>query len=217
MISISPKIDSLETLTEDQFNLIEVIKNEYTVGMLALNSLSQHTATVYGGSLISKNDEDYHKIKHITKTLSQKKWSIVSGGGPGIMSAALSGAKEGKGKAIALCINIPGEPPFQHPDLTITFSQFSVRKYLLRQSDIFIFAPGGVGTLDELMEILTLIKTHKHPPKKIFLYDSNFWNGYISWIEEILIKERKVITGDFIHLFYLVDSAKEIMHILNYE
>ena len=210
-------IDKLQSLTEDQFNLIQTIKREYETGMLAINSLSRHTATVYGGSLIKSNDKDYKAIENISQLLSEKNWSIISGGGPGVMSAALSGAKLGKGQAIALCIDIPGEPPFSHPDLSITFSQFSVRKYLLRQSDVFIFAPGGVGTLDELMEILTLIKTHKHPVKKIFLYDSEFWNGYISWLENMLIKERKVILGDFMGLFHLVDSPEEIMNILGYE
>jgi uncharacterized protein (TIGR00730 family) len=210
-------IDKLQSLTEDQFNLIQTIKREYEIGMLAINSLSRHTATVYGGSLIKSNDKDYKAIENISQLLSEKNWSIVSGGGPGVMSAALSGAKLGKGQAIALCIDIPGEPPFSHPDLTITFSQFSVRKYLLRQSDIFIFAPGGVGTLDELMEVLTLIKTHKHPVKQIFLYDSKFWQGYISWLENTLIAERKVISGNFMGLFHLVDTPAEIMKILGYE
>lgn len=211
------EIDTLQSLTEDQFNLIETIKYEYQVGMLAINSLSKHTATVYGGSLITSNDSDYEDIVTISKLLSEKNWSIVSGGGPGVMTAALSGAKLGKGKAVALCINIPGEPPFVHPDVSVTFSQFSVRKYLLRQSDILIFAPGGVGTLDELMEILTLIKTHKHPAKQIFLYNSIFWEGYILWLENVLIKERKVVSGDFINLFHLVDSPEEILNILGYE
>ncbi|MBC7472057.1 MAG: LOG family protein [candidate division SR1 bacterium] len=217
MIHINTKTDNLQTLSEDQFNLIEVIKQEYELGMLVLNSLTPHTATIYGGSLIGDQEETYKDIQIIAKILSEKNWSIVSGGGPGIMSAALSGAKQGKGKAVALCINIPGEPPFKNPDVSITFSQFSVRKYLLRQSDIFIFAPGGIGTLDELMEIFTLIKTHKHPPKKIFLFDTNFWHGYIYWLENILIKQRRVVSGEFTSLFYLVNSAEEIMDIIGYE
>ena len=210
-------LDSLQTLSEDQFNLIETIRNEYKLGMLALNSLSEHTVTIYGGSLVCQDDLIYKDIQNIAKLLSQENWSIVSGGGPGIMSAALSGAKEGKGKAVAFCIDIPGEPPFIYPDISITFSQFSVRKYLLRQSDIFIFAPGGVGTLDELMEVITLIKTHKHPLKKIFLYDSNFWHDYLRWIENILVIQRKVVSGEFVTLFHLVDSAQEIMNIIQYE
>jgi uncharacterized protein (TIGR00730 family) len=209
--------DKHQSLTEDQFNLIETIKSEYEVGMLAINSLNKHTVTVYGGSLIKSTDKDYKDIETVSKSFAQNGWAVISGGGPGVMTAALSGAKEGGGKAIAFCINISGEPPFTHPDLSITFSQFSVRKYLLRQSDVFIFAPGGVGTLDELMEILTLIKTHKHPVKSIFLYNSRFWAGYINWLEDILIEKKKVITGNFMGLFHLVDSPEEIMNILGYE
>jgi uncharacterized protein (TIGR00730 family) len=214
--STSP-IDPLQTLTEDQFSLIENIKSEYETGMLALNSLSKHTATVYGGSLVKIEDYSYQTIKDICISLAKHNWSVVSGGGPGMMSAALSGAKEGGGKAIAFCINIPGEPPFDLPDVSITFSQFAVRKYLLRQSDIFIFAPGGIGTLDELMEVLTLIKTHKHPIKPIFLYDSSFWNGYLEWFKQVLIDERKVVFDDLFDLFHVVDSKQEILKILGYD
>jgi uncharacterized protein (TIGR00730 family) len=210
-------VDKLQSLTEDQFNLINTITSEYTEGMIALNSLDKHTFTVYGGSLVKENDRSYQEILEISKSLAKKGWSGVSGGGPGMMSAALEGCSQGGGKAVAFCINIPGEPPFDNPDVRIVFSQFSVRKYLMRQSDIFIFAPGGVGTLDEMMEIFTLIKTHKHPQKPIFLLDSSFWKGYSEWFENTLIHERKLVSNDFTKLFHIVDSSEEILKILGYE
>jgi uncharacterized protein (TIGR00730 family) len=209
--------DFLQTITEDQFQLIERITREYEKGMLALNSLGHHTVTVYGGSLVEASDSAYKNVEKVCELLGEKGWSVVSGGGPGIMTAALNGSKKGGGKAIAFCIDIPGEPPFNQPDVSITFQQFAPRKYLLRQSDAFIFAPGGIGTLDELMEVLTLMKTHKHPLKPVFLLDSVFWKGVTDWFETMLYKERKVINGDVKNLFHIVDTPKEIVEILYHE
>ncbi len=209
--------DPLQSLSEDQFRLIQTIQTEFEVGMSALNSLDAHSVTVYGGSRVQNGEIAYKTVQNISEKLAIKGWSVVSGGGPGIMTAALGGAEKGGGKSVAFCIDIPGEPPFTNPDITITFTQFSVRKYLLRQSDVFIFAPGGLGTLDELMEVLTLIKTHKHPVKPIFLLDSSFWKGYIEWFNNILILERNVVAKDANNLFYIVDTAEEIIDILYHE
>lgn len=203
--------DNLQTLTEDQFNLLKVIQTEYKMGMLALNSLGAHTLTVYGGSMVQKTDLAYHNVLKISELLSKKGWGIASGGGPGIMTAALDGAKKGGSKAIAFCIDIPGESPAPNRDVSLVFTQFSVRKYILRQSDAFVFAPGGLGTLDELMELLTLIKTNKYPQKPLFLLDSKFWSGYMKWFEEILLNERKVVAQDFLKLFILIDKPEDII------
>jgi uncharacterized protein (TIGR00730 family) len=205
------KTSSIQTLSEEQYQLLQIIQREYQKGMLALNSLGPQTVTVYGGSMISPDHVSYKGIVDVTTALAKKGWGVVSGGGPGMMSAALEGAVQGGGKAIAFCIDIPGEPPFGEADVNLVFSQFSVRKYFLRQSDAYIFAPGGLGTLDELMEILTLMKTHKFPIKPVFLYDSSFWQGYMDWFQETLLKDRKVVASDFIDLFSIVDTTQEII------
>ena len=203
--------DPLQTLSEEQYNLLKVIQEEYKKGMIALNSLGIHTLTVYGGARVQSSDKAYHGVEKIAELLAEKDWGIISGGGPGIMTAALDGAKKGDGKAYAFRINIAGEPPASAPDLGITFTQFSVRKYLLRQSDAFVFAPGGLGTLDELMELLTLMKTDKYPQKPIFLYDAKFWAGYMKWFKEILLMERGTVGEDFLKLFQIVDTPEEVV------
>jgi uncharacterized protein (TIGR00730 family) len=207
----------LQTLTEDQYNLLLIIRKEYELGMLALNSLGPNTFTFYGGHAVKQDDPAYKMVHRLAKKLAKLGWGVVSGGGPGMMSAALDGAKEGDGQAIAFCIEIEDEKTtHKYPDVSLTFSQFSVRKYMLRQSDAFAFAPGGFGTLDELMEILTLIKTNKFPKKPVFLLDSSFWKGYLTWFEEILSNERKVISEDFMNMFILVDDEDEVIkHLYN--
>jgi len=208
------EISVLQTLDESQFNLLNIINEEYQRGFLALNTLGSYSVTFYGGAMIQPEDKAYNGVFELASGFAQRNWGVVSGGGPGIMEAALKGAQKEHGKAIAFKIDIPGEPINIDPDLVLTFTQFSVRKYLLRQSDVFVFAPGGLGTLDELMELLTLIKTRKYPAKPIFLYDSSFWKGYVEWFKEVLLKDRKVIAADFLDFFKLVDSPEEVLEIL---
>lgn len=199
-----------QTLSEAQFNLLKIIDEEYTQGFLALNSLGAFTLTVYGGHMVQQDDKSYIGVYEISKVFAKRNWGVATGGGPGIMEAALKGALEEKGKAIAFKINIKGEPATLNPDLTMTLTQFSTRKFLLRQSDAFVFAPGGFGTLDELMDLVTLIKTDKYPKKPIFLYDSKFWQGYLDWFDKVLLNERNTIPVDFMKMFILVDSAQEV-------
>jgi uncharacterized protein (TIGR00730 family) len=203
-----------QTLSEDQFSLLNTIINEYKTGMLALNSLGPQTVTFYGGARIMPSDLAYSNVREVAALFAGRNWSIVSGGGPGIMNAALEGAHQQKGQAVAFAIDIPGEPLSEFSSQVHVFTQFSVRKYMLRQSDAFVFAPGGIGTLDELMELLTLTKTGKYPPKPIFLLDKEFWQGYIKWFEEILLTEHKTITQDVLSLFHLVDNQTEIEQII---
>jgi uncharacterized protein (TIGR00730 family) len=203
-----------QTLTESEFSLLKIIEEEYIQGFLALNSLGPFTITFYGGHMVNQNDSSYIGVYNIAKDFASRGWGVVSGGGPGIMEAALKGSMEVKGKAIAFKIDIKNESSTLNADLTLTFTQFSVRKFLLRQSDAFVFAPGGFGTLDELMELLTLIKTEKYPKKPIFLYDSKFWSGYLKWFKEVLLNEHNTINEDFMKLFHVVDSHLEIVKIM---
>jgi len=206
---------NLQTLSEFQHLLLNEIYDEFKIGLLALNSLPAHTVTFYGGAKVKTGSETYQTTKNIAKIFAQKNWGIISGGGPGIMAASLEGAKEGGGQAIAFRIKLKDEEPIlKNPDVDILFNHFSARKFVLRQSDAFIYSPGGFGTLDELMENLTLMKTGKYPQKPVFLLDSSFWNGYIDWFKKILLEERQVLGEDGLDLFKIVDTAEEIMDYL---
>jgi hypothetical protein len=204
-------IDLHQTLSEWQFLLLEDIKKEYETGLLALNSLPANTVTFYGGSRIEQDSKTYNLTKNIAKEFAKKGWGVVSGGGPGIMEAAIVGAQEGKnGKSVAFRINLANEAPPTQADIDVLFEHFSVRKYMLRQSDVFIYAPGGIGTLDELMENLTLMSTSKYPIKPLFLLDSQFWQGYVTWIEQMLYEERKVISSNLLNCYTIVDTVEEV-------
>lgn len=214
LLDTTKKPKNFETLNEWQILLLEEIQEEYVKGMLALNSLPKQTITFYGGARIEEGSKSYLQTLELSRELAKKGWGIVSGGGPGIMSASLEGAKLGGGEAVAFRIAIAQEPSVVDSDVNILFKHFSVRKYMLRQSDAFVYAPGGIGTLDELMENLTLIITGKHSRKPIFLLDKNFWEGYIDWFEEILVGDRKTSSEELFKLFHLVDTTEEVMEIL---
>jgi uncharacterized protein (TIGR00730 family) len=199
-----------QTLREDQFLILGQLNEEYKMGMMALNSLGSHTVTFYGGSRVLPKTKTYDDIVTLASGFASHSWGIVTGGGPGVMSAALEGAKKENGKAIAFKIEIPLEPPFENPDIALTFKHFTARKYVLRQSDILIYAPGGIGTLDELMENLTLMITGKSPIKPIYLFDKEFWQGYLDWFKNMIF-DRKLVDVNFLSLFKVVDTPKEVL------
>jgi hypothetical protein len=206
---------NLQTLSQEQFSLVEEISEEYKSGFLSLNSLPSQTVTFYGGAKIQSGTKTYTQVQHLAQEFAKLGWGVVSGGGPGVMAASLQGAQKGGGKSAAFRVKIEGEPPVvSNPDVNLLFRHFSVRKYMLRQSDVFIYAPGGLGTLDELMENLTLMKTNKYPKKPIFLLDSSFWQGYIEWFQKILLEERGVVSQDFLDLFKVVDDSQQVFEIL---
>jgi uncharacterized protein (TIGR00730 family) len=205
---------NLQTLNEWQLMLIEELIEEYSKGMLALNSLPSQTVTFYGGAKIEKGSKSYNQTFELAAEFAKRGWGVVSGGGPGIMEASLQGAMSNKGQAVAFKIDLPQEPSVDDSDVHIVFKHFSARKYMLRQSDAFVYAPGGFGTLDELMENLTLIVTNKHSKKPLFLLDSEFWKGYIDWFKRILLDDRKTVNEDFFDIFKIVDTTEEVMDFL---
>lgn len=203
-----------QTLSEEQHSLITSIADEYTEGMKVLNSLHAYTCTVYGGSRVKETHPSYKKVFEVCQKLAVDGWSVVTGGGPGMMTAALDGVNAGGGQAVSFTINISSEPQYDKTHFVYNLTQFSVRKYLLRQSDIFIVAPGGVGTFDEMFELITLTMTDKYPNKPIFLLDKEFWNPMINWIENTVMKDRDLIAGNFWDIVHLVDTYEEIKQIL---
>jgi uncharacterized protein (TIGR00730 family) len=200
----------LESLNEDQLAYIKSIATEYEIGYKTLNALSKNSVTFYGGARVLKNTQTYNLVKEIATELARKNFSIVTGGGPGVMEAALIGARDGKSTGIGFGINIDQEQLSGVADKCILFENFSVRKYMLRQSDVHIYCPGGVGTLDELMENITLMKTNKLPSRPIFLLDSFFWKPYLNWLTEIK-NQNHYIPDSVLFSFNLVDTASEII------
>ncbi|MGV3581471.1 MAG: TIGR00730 family Rossman fold protein [Methylophilus sp.] len=165
------------------------------------------------GSARTKPDQPYFKLtEEIAKLLSDSGFSVISGGGPGIMEAANRGAFAGTGPSIGLNIELPLEQsgnPFQ--DVSLSFKYFFMRKTMfVKYASAYIVLPGGFGTLDELMEAVTLVQTGKSRKIPIILVGSTFWAGLIDWLKNTLIAEGMANPEDM-SLMQIIDEPKEIV------
>ena len=135
------------------------------------------------------------------------------------MEAANKGAMKGDGKSVGLNIKLPFEQSankYIDHDKLIDFDYFFVRKVIfIKYAQGFVVLPGGVGTLDELFEAITLIQTEKIGKFPIILVGSNFWNGLINWIKETMLKKEKNISPEDLDLFSIVDDVDEALEIIN--
>jgi len=177
----------------------------------------ENNVTVFGSARIEPSDPLYVKAYELGKELSNAGYNVFTGGGPGIMSAANKGAYEGKSKSIGLNILLPQEQSSNpYLDENITFNYFFSRKVMLiKYSSACIYFPGGYGTADELMEVLTLMQTRKMKKMPIVLYDSKFWRSLLSWIEQTV--DKSYVNQEHFKLIRVVDSVEEIMSIVETE
>lgn len=166
--------------------------------------------TFWGSARLTPTDPYYKMAEELAAKLAKKGFSIISGGGPGIMEASNVGAFKVGGKSVGLNIQLPLE---QKPNPYVTeaqnFNFFFSRKVMLTfASEAYIYFPGGFGTLDELFEILTLIQTNKIEKIPVVLIGSEFWHPLIMWFENSLLKKYKTITKEDLDLFVIFDDIE---------
>jgi uncharacterized protein (TIGR00730 family) len=165
------------------------------------------------GSARTKPDSSYYKLtEKIARLLSDSGFSVISGGGPGIMEAANKGAFPGKAPSIGLNIELPFEQtgnPYQ--DISITFEHFFMRKVMfVKYACAYVVMPGGMGTLDELFEAITLVQTGKSIRMPIILVGEPFWRGLVDWIKTTLVEE-KTISPEDVSLIQMIDEPEAIV------
>ena len=165
------------------------------------------------GSARTKPDSAYYQLtEHIARLLSDAGFSVISGGGPGIMEAANKGAFAGKSPSIGLNIELPHEQtrnPYQ--DLSQCFKHFFMRKVMfVKYASAYVVMPGGFGTLDEVMEAITLVQTGKTLKIPIILVCEPFWRGLLDWIKTTLVAEGMIETAD-LDLIQVIDDPAMIV------
>lgn len=172
--------------------------------------------TVFGSSRVPENHPYYEQARQIGRALGQRGYTVLSGGGPGAMEAVNRGAFEVGAQSIGLNIYLPQEQtPNPYTTVSMRFRYFFVRKVMLvKYSTAFFLLPGGLGTLDELFETLTLIQTKKVRPFPVILIGTAFWGGLLDWMRETLVKER-MIAKDDMHLFRCTDDLDEAMTLVD--
>lgn len=187
------------------------IMAEFVEGFERLSQI-QPSVSVFGSSRTSPGHPYYALTEEIGRKLSDAGFTVVSGGGPGLMEAANRGAFAGKSPSVGLNILLPHEQaanPYQN--VTLTFQHFFARKVMfVKYAKAYVVMPGGFGTLDELVEALTLVQTGKTVRMPIVLVHRPFWSGLIDWFRHTLVAEG-VISGEDLDLFTVVDSADEVL------
>lgn len=172
--------------------------------------------TVYGSARVKEDSPYYQMGRDLGAVLQANGYTVITGGGPGVMEAANRGAYENKGHTIGLNVDLPMEQE-SNPYLThnLSFRYFFVRKVMLvKYSTAFILLPGGYGTLDELFETLTLIQTRKIAPFPVVLMGRDFWEGLVEWIKARLLAEGTISPHD-LDLFHVTDDVNEAVELVN--
>ncbi len=165
----------------------------------------------FGSTRASLGDDSYVCAEELARRLSKKGFAVVTGGSSGVMQAANKGAFEAGGASVGLNINLP-EVQTYNPYLTekFGFDHFFVRKVMLTySSEVYIYFPGGFGTLDEFFEIVTLVQTKKIRKVPIILYGKDYWAPLLGFIEKTLYQDHAAIDEADMQLYTLVDSVDE--------
>ena len=168
--------------------------------------------SIFGSARTPPESPYYQLAETIARQLSDAGFSVISGGGPGIMEAANKGAYQGRSPSVGLNIQLPHEQRANsYQDISQTFRHFFARKYMfVRFASAYVVMPGGFGTLDELLEALTLIQTGKSQKIPIILVHEPFWRGLVDWFRTTLVDER-VISPEDVGLIQVIDEPDEVV------
>jgi uncharacterized protein (TIGR00730 family) len=172
----------------------------------------QPAVAIFGSARVTPEHPYYHVAEDIARRLSHAGFSVISGGGPGIMEAVNKGAYEGASPSVGLNIQLPQEQGGNaYQDVSHTFQHFFARKVMfVKSSCAFVMMPGGFGTLDELMEVLTLVQTGKIRKVPIILVNSGYWAGLLAWINGQLLGDR-MIGADDPKLMQVIDDPQAVV------
>lgn len=168
-------------------------------------------ATIYGGARYAAGDDVYKQAEELGAKLAKSGFAIITGGGPGVMEAANVGAFKVGGNSVGLNIQLPMEQKLNpYVTDTETFHFFFSRKVMLAfASEVYIYFPGGFGTMDEFFEMVTLIQTKKVSRIPVVLVDKEYWTPLIEWMKTTMLKQYKTIHKEDLDIFHLVDTIDE--------
>ncbi|CAM2807070.1 TIGR00730 family Rossman fold protein [Actinomyces slackii] len=185
------------------------IQAEFVEGFGALAELGP-AISVFGSARTAPEAPSYAVAREVGAGLARSGYAVITGGGPGMMEAANRGCHEAGGVSVGLGIELPHEQGMnEYVDLGINFRYFFARKTMfVKYSDGFVVMPGGMGTLDELFESLTLVQTQKISSFPIVLVDSGYWSGLLDWLRSTVVEAGMISPGDP-DLVHVVDSAEE--------
>jgi uncharacterized protein (TIGR00730 family) len=188
------------------------IMSEFVTGFELLRKYGL-AASIFGSARFQPGDKYYKEAEDLASKLAKKGFAIITGGGPGIMEAANVGSFKVGGKSVGLNIQLPFEQKLNpYTTESLDFDFFFSRKVMLAfASEVYIYFPGGFGTMDEFFELLTLIQTKKIEKIPIILYGRDFWEPLMSFCKSHMLEKFKTINKEDLELLQIVDSVDEAM------
>ena len=196
---------------EESWRMFRII-GELVEGFDSLADI-EPAVTVYGSARLEPDDNLYTQTERTAYLLGQSGFNIMTGGGPGVMEAANKGARDAGVKSVGLNIKLPQEQVCNdYANRSITFHHFFVRKVMLvKYASAFVIIPGGLGTLDELTEVLTLMQTEKIKPFPVILYSSQYWGGFLEWLRGTVLAKGAISEEDF-ELLRVFDTPEDVVN-----
>jgi uncharacterized protein (TIGR00730 family) len=190
------------------------IQSEFVEGFGQLAEVPR-AVSVFGSARTKPDSEEYAVGEQLGSALARAGWAVITGGGPGVMEAVNKGATQAGGVSIGLGIELPFEQKLNEwVDLGVNFRYFFVRKTMfVKYASGFVVLPGGLGTLDELFEALTLVQTRKVTSFPVILYGSQYWGGLMDWLRNAMLPDGKINKVD-LDLIHVSDDVDEIVEFI---
>jgi len=197
--------------SKDTWRIFRILA-EFVEGFEMLAKIPPAVA-MFGSARSLPGSPGYEKAQAISALLGKNGYSVITGGGPGVMEAANKGATESGSISVGLNIELPLEQkPNIYANKLLNFRYFFVRKVMfVKYSIAFVILPGGFGTLDELFEAITLIQTRKIKPFPVILVGKEYWKGLLDWIGSTLLREKMIAVED-LDIIKTVDTPEEVLY-----
>jgi hypothetical protein len=204
---------SAEFQLTDTWRALRIL-GEFVEGFDALANVGP-AVSIFGSARVRRSDPQYRLARKLGTRLVREGFAVITGGGPGIMEAANRGAQEAGGLSIGCNIELPFEQEINpYVDLGIEFRYFFVRKTMfVKYAEAFVIFPGGLGTMDELFEALTLIQTGKIEHFPVVLVGRDYWRGLMNWVVAKVLEEGKIGPED-LALMTITDDLDEVIRVI---
>jgi uncharacterized protein (TIGR00730 family) len=191
------------------------IGDEFLRGFDTVADLPKPAVTIFGSARVNEDHRAYREARFAGRRFAEHGFTVVTGGGPGVMEAANRGAKEGGALSVGFNIVLPHEQRSNpYLDVEIVFEHFYVRKTMfVKAAEGFVIFPGGFGTLDELFEAMTLVQTGKILDFPVVLVDSAYWRGLVDWIRDPLLVQDMISPEDWDNL-HVTDDVEAAVRLV---
>lgn len=198
---------------EESWRIFRIMA-EFVEAIEALSKL-KNAVSIFGSARVTLDDPHYQRAEELASRLVQKGFSVITGGGSGIMEAANKGAAEAGGKSVGMNIRLPFEQkPNVYANISIDYKYFFIRKVMfVKYAVAYVIMPGGFGTMDELFEALTLIQTRRIKSFPVILMGSEYWKGLLDWIKKTMIRSGMILPEDLDFIEIIDDPDEVVRHI----